>query len=142
MLCTECDQAEDAYAHDAKNPSGHFYSRDRPTIADRGEELRAERKPDPPKVRPQREPRVPTLQDYKWWVRSYRRQRIIRDLAASRLAMHEEALERVTIEADPPEGLAEMVLSPDLEGELREIANQLTRKLEIRKRPPVEKERG
>lgn len=130
MLCTECQKSSDHWNHADKNRAGHFFSTAAPILA---RELDTT-PPEIPVKRPREEKPMPTIEDYKWWVRSHRRQRVIRDLLAHRVAAHEAALERRALDSNPDPTVSAWVLPSDIAEDMQAMVDQLTHKLEIRKR--------
>lgn len=105
--CIECGQPDGGWMHDEKNAEGHFFNTTARMVS----------------PRPQRRPRGrPTPKaDYKWWLRGYFRQKVIRDLACARIESHLAG---------------EIVLGEDIRRELEVVITELTKQLNRRKRPP------
>jgi hypothetical protein len=144
-LCTECGEASTHWNHADKNREGHFFTTEAATLS--GRDLNSV-VPEKPKRKavvlkatvagqyliPFRRGLMPSVHDYKFWLRSQKRQAIVLRALERELATHEEALERVTLEAEVPSHVSLMVLTPDIADETRAMIEQLGQKLEIRKR--------
>jgi hypothetical protein len=75
--------------------------------------------------------------DYKFWVRSYEGQDTLRYIARRDMELHEMAVERLAIDADPDPVLKMLVLPDEhMRTYLPQIETKLAEKLAIRKRDP------
>jgi|SRR5581483_1370679 len=117
IVCSECNRTASDAVHDERNPCGHFFNVGPSMIAGRVDES--------PRI-PIRT-KSPGKNDYKWWARSYVKQQLIRDMARERI----EAYFAGRIE------IAQEHLS-----ELESMMRELTKQLERRKRPPMERSEG
>jgi hypothetical protein len=93
MTCIECGEVFDHWNHADKNRAGHFFHEDdRALIA--GREMPTP--PQPKEPRPRKEGPMPyVVEDTKFWIRSYPKQKLVRDMALDRIRRHDLAMVRL-----------------------------------------------